>query len=53
MARTTGDSKLEATAAELYEKAVIQPIGKASERVREEFTSSIDQYLKDRGLSDE
>ncbi len=53
MARTTGDSKLEATAAELYEKAVIQPIGKASERVREEFTSSIEQYLKDRGLSDE
>ena len=53
MARTTGDSKLEATAAEFYEKAVIQPIGKASERVRKEFTSSIDEYLKDKGLSDE
>lgn len=53
MARTTGDSKLEATAAELYEKTVIQPIGKASERVRKEFTSSFDQYLKDKGLVDE
>lgn len=53
MARTTGDTKLEATAAEFYEKAVIQPIGKASERVRKEFTSSIDQYLKDKGLSED
>ncbi len=53
MARTTGDNKLEATAAEFYEKAVIQPIGRASERVRKEFTSSIDQYLKDKGLSEE
>lgn len=53
MARTTGDSKLEATAAELYEKTVIQPIGKASERVRKEFTSSFDQYLKDKGLGEE
>ena len=53
MARTTGDSKLEATAAEFYEKAVIQPIGKATERVREEFISSIDEYLNDKGLSDE
>ncbi|MEM7009123.1 MAG: hypothetical protein AAF462_08325 [Thermodesulfobacteriota bacterium] len=53
MARTTGDTKLEATAAELYEKAVIQPIGKASERVRKEFTSSIDEYLKEKGLSDD
>ncbi|MGB3729824.1 MAG: hypothetical protein WBA70_11310, partial [Thermodesulfobacteriota bacterium] len=53
MARTTGDSKLEATAAELYEKTVIQPIGKASERVRKEFTSSFDQYLKDKGLTDD
>ena len=53
MARTTGDTKLEATAAELYEKAVIQPIGRASERVRKEFTSSIDQYLKDKGLSED
>ena len=53
MARTTGDSKLEATAAEFYEKAVIQPIGKATERVREEFINSIDQYINDKGLSDE
>lgn len=53
MARTTGDTKLEATAAELYEKAVIQPIGKASERVRKEFTSTFDKYLKDKGLADQ
>jgi len=53
MARTTGDTKLEATAAELYEKAVMQPISKASERVRKEFTNSFDQYLKDKGLTDE
>jgi DNA-binding transcriptional MerR regulator len=51
MARTTGDTKLEATAAEFYEKAVIQPIGKASERVRKEFTNTFDQYLKDKGLT--
>lgn len=52
MARTTGDTKLEATAAEFYEKAVIQPIGKASERVRKEFTNTFDQYLKDKGLAE-
>ncbi len=52
MARTTGDTKLEATAAEFYEKAVIQPIGKASERVRKEFTNTFDQYLKDKGLTE-
>ena len=51
MARTTGDTKLEATAAEFYEKAVIQPIGKASERVRKEFINTFDQYLKDKGLT--
>jgi len=52
MARTTGDTKLEATAAEFYEKTVIEPIGKASERVRKEFTNSFEKYLKDKGLSD-
>ena len=52
LARTTGDTKLEATASELYEKAVIEPIGKASERVRKEFTNSFEKYLKDKGLSD-
>lgn len=52
MARTTGDTKLEATAAEFYEKAVIQPIGTASERVRKEFMSSFDEYLKVKGLSE-
>ena len=45
MARTTGDAKLEATASEFYEKAVIQPIGKASERVRKEFTSTFPRRL--------
>jgi len=51
LARTTGDTKLEATASEIYEKAVIEPIGKASERVRKEFTSSFEKYLKDKGLN--
>ncbi|MEE8044731.1 MAG: hypothetical protein V3T52_06995 [Thermodesulfobacteriota bacterium] len=50
LARTTGDTKLEATASELYEKAVIEPIGKASERVRKEFTNTFEKYLKDKGL---
>jgi DNA-binding transcriptional MerR regulator len=50
MARTTGDTKLEATAAELYEKTVIEPIGKASERVRKEFTNTFEKYLKEKGL---
>lgn len=51
LARTTGDTKLEDTAAEIYEKAVIAPIGKASERVRKEFTNSLEKYLKDKGLT--
>ncbi len=51
LARTTGDTKLEATAFELYEKAVIEPIGKASERVRKEFTNSFEKYLKDKDLT--
>jgi DNA-binding transcriptional MerR regulator len=50
LARTTGDTKLEATASEQYEKAVIEPIGKASERVRKEFTNTFEKYLKDKGL---
>jgi len=50
MARTTGDAKLEATAAELYEKTVIEPIGKASERVRKEFANTFEKYLKEKGL---
>ncbi len=51
LARTTGDTKLEATAFELYEKTVIEPIGKASERVRKEFINSFEKYLKDKGLT--
>ncbi len=51
MARTTGDTKLEDTASEIYEKAVIAPIGKASERVRKEFINSFEKYLKDKGLT--
>ncbi|HML95280.1 MAG TPA: hypothetical protein PKC29_07600 [Thermodesulfobacteriota bacterium] len=51
LARTTGDTKLEATAFEFYEKTVIEPIGKASERVRKEFINSFEKYLKDKGLT--
>jgi len=51
LARTTGDTNLEATAFELYEKTVIEPIGKASERVRKEFINSFEKYLKDKGLT--
>ena len=51
LARTTGDTKLEATASELYEKAVIEPIGKASERVRKEFTNTFEKYLQDKDLT--
>ena len=51
LARTTGDTKLEATAFEFYEKTVIEPIGRASERVRKEFINSFEKYLKDKGLT--
>ena len=51
LARTTGDTKLEDTASEIYEKAVIEPIGKASERVRKEFINSFEKYMKDKGLT--
>lgn len=51
LARTTGDAKLEETAFEFYEKTVIEPIGKASERVRKEFINSFEKYLKDKGLT--
>src|SRR5579885_808753 len=46
LARTTGDSKLESTASEVYEKVVLDPIRKASERVRKEFINSVEVYLK-------
>ena len=51
LARTTGDTKLEETAFGLYEKTVIEPIGRASERVRKEFINSFEKYLKDKGLT--
>ena len=51
LARTTNDTKLEQTAFELYEKTVIEPIGKASERVRKEFINSFERYLKEKGLT--
>lgn len=51
LARTTNDTKLEETAFELYEKTVIEPIGKASERVRKEFINSFERYLKEKGLT--
>jgi len=50
LARTTGDTKLEATASGVYEKVVLEPIRKASERVRKEFKKSIDLYLQEKGL---
>lgn len=46
LARTAGDSKLESTASEVYEKVVLDPIRKASERVRKEFINSVESYLK-------
>ncbi len=48
LARTTGDAKLEATASEVYEKVVLDPIRKASERVRKEFINSVKAYLKEK-----
>lgn len=51
LARTTNDTKLEETAFELYEKTVIEPIGKASERVRKEFINSFERYLREKGLT--
>lgn len=50
LARTTGDIKLESTASEVYEKVVLEPIRKASERLRKEFISSFDTYLKEKGV---
>jgi DNA-binding transcriptional MerR regulator len=51
LARTTGDSKLESTASEVYEKVVLDPIRKASERVRKEFINSVEVYLKEKEVS--
>lgn len=51
LARTTGDSKLESTASEVYEKVVLDPIRKASECVRKEFINSVEAYLREKGGS--
>jgi len=48
LARTTGDENLEETAAEVYEKVVLEPISKASDRVRKEFIHSLEQYIKEK-----
>lgn len=55
LARTTGDSKLEKTASDVYEKAVLEPLNKASEKVRNEFLKSIEGYIenKDKELTDQ
>lgn len=55
LARTTGDTKLEKTASEVYEKAVLEPLNRASEKVRNEFIKSIEGYIenKDRELTDQ
>ncbi|MGH7799893.1 MAG: MerR family transcriptional regulator [Thermodesulfobacteriota bacterium] len=52
LARTTGDIKLESTASEVYEKVVLEPIRKASERVRKEFISSLEAHVKEKGAVD-
>jgi len=52
LARTTGDTKLESTASEVYEKVVLGPIRKASERVRKEFISSLEAHVKEKGAVD-
>ncbi len=52
LARTTGDTKLESTASEVYEKVVLGPIRKASERVRKEFISSLEAHVKEKGVVD-
>lgn len=52
LARTTGDTKLESTASEVYEKVVLEPIRKASERVRKEFISSLEAHVKEKGAVD-
>lgn len=49
LARTTGDTKLEASATDVYEKVVLEPIRKATESVRKEFKKSIDKYLREKG----
>lgn len=52
LARTTEDTKLESTASEVYEKVVLGPIRKASERVRKEFISSLEAHVKEKGVVD-
>ena len=48
LARTTGDTKLESTASEIYENMVLAPIRKASDRVRKEFIKSMETHLRER-----
>ena len=48
LARTTGDTKLESTASEIYENMVLAPIRKASDRVRREFIKSMETHLRER-----
>jgi DNA-binding transcriptional MerR regulator len=50
LARTTGDTKLESTALEIYENMVLAPLRKASERVRREFVKSVKMHLKEKEL---
>jgi len=50
LARTTGDTKLESTALEIYENMVLSPLRKASERVRREFVKSIEMHVKEKEL---
>jgi len=46
LARTAGDIELEKTASQVYEKVVIKPISKATQKVRIEFLDSLMKYLE-------
>lgn len=50
LARSTGDTKLEKTASDVYEKMVLEPINRASEKVRNEFLKSIEGHIDKKDL---
>lgn len=50
LARSTGDTKLESTAMQIYENMVLAPLRRASERVRREFVKSVEKHLKEKEL---
>ena len=52
LARTTGDQKLEETAADVYENAVLKPLSKASETVRNQFVKSLKDYIEEKKVDE-